>query len=657
MSDTNRRDFKFASPIEAFRQARRYILNNALRREQRSLNLSGYGLTELPPEIGRLKRLEVLYLTNNQLSLLPPQIGGLESLKTLHLATNKLSKLPDEIGNLKNLRWLYASKNKLQTLPSTISDLSNIAGLILDENIIEQLPQTIVKLENLRLLTLGENLLRTVPSEIVRLKSLMRLDLSGNGITSLPPEFLELSSLTALLLQNNEISEFPALLTGLSNLTALYLANTGLRALPGAIGQMTNLNRLSLNHNSLEYLPSEIGGLTNLHALRLDDNLLTELPRELGQLRTLEVAAAVDTEPFTEGLFIENNPLPQPYPRLIAAGQPTATKNVLAWLRDELDLTTIETIQPTTRTDIVPPPEPAPEAGPMFQIASGKLDLISGPETASAFDRSTQDALHGRLKRQVSLLQEETRKVSNQHPQLAAIVNEYAGLVTPSINELDVVELWASGNALMAAATSFERQDRAKTITEPLEPQHLGLLTEVAGLHGAFILGFPRGVELVERADRSQFDLETIRAISTPTSNVLSALSRQRRLLSDRARHLIEALDAALLPGSWEIARIGYTSYASVRNALVVIGRLAIWINEKGGSLAGGTIVAAAVSQSGLSPEALQQVMSFLQVNSAQILSFAAPFPELRTYLLWIIDFFDVQEGKSDFKEKDSVKQ
>lgn len=57
------RTFKFEDPEEAFKQARRRITNNALRRQQRSLDLSDYGFAELPSEIGMLSSLTHLNLS------------------------------------------------------------------------------------------------------------------------------------------------------------------------------------------------------------------------------------------------------------------------------------------------------------------------------------------------------------------------------------------------------------------------------------------------------------------------------------------------------------------------------------------------------------------------------------------------------------------
>lgn len=72
----------------------------------------------MPSEIGQLKNLEVLDLSNNELTKLPKEIGYLERLVELSIAHNRLKKLPDWLGNLMNLHSLDASFNpNLSTVP------------------------------------------------------------------------------------------------------------------------------------------------------------------------------------------------------------------------------------------------------------------------------------------------------------------------------------------------------------------------------------------------------------------------------------------------------------------------------------------------------------------------------------------------------------
>ena len=51
---------------------------------------------------------------------LDQEIGNLRKLTQLDLSDNKLEKLPDEIGSLGNLTDLLISQNKLEYLPETI---------------------------------------------------------------------------------------------------------------------------------------------------------------------------------------------------------------------------------------------------------------------------------------------------------------------------------------------------------------------------------------------------------------------------------------------------------------------------------------------------------------------------------------------------------
>jgi internalin A len=123
-----------------------------------SLDLSGLGLTQVPPEIGQLAKLELLSLHNNQLTSLPPEISLLAALDTLALFNNQLTTLPPEISQLGALQLLYLGRNKLTSLPQ----------------------------------------------EIIQLVALEMLDLSGNDLTSLPSEIGQITELTQLYLHGNE---------------------------------------------------------------------------------------------------------------------------------------------------------------------------------------------------------------------------------------------------------------------------------------------------------------------------------------------------------------------------------------------------------------------------------------------------------------------
>ena len=49
-------------------------------------------MTGVPAEIGKLQKLEVLDLSNNQITGLPNELGNLKNLKTLNLSGNLYSQ-------------------------------------------------------------------------------------------------------------------------------------------------------------------------------------------------------------------------------------------------------------------------------------------------------------------------------------------------------------------------------------------------------------------------------------------------------------------------------------------------------------------------------------------------------------------------------------
>jgi Leucine-rich repeat (LRR) protein len=74
----------------------RRLIARAAQEGATKLDLAGYNLTELPPEIGNLTKLKKLtlgkILRGNKLKTLPPEIGKLCNLTELHLRGNQLTK-------------------------------------------------------------------------------------------------------------------------------------------------------------------------------------------------------------------------------------------------------------------------------------------------------------------------------------------------------------------------------------------------------------------------------------------------------------------------------------------------------------------------------------------------------------------------------------
>lgn len=98
-------------------------IRHAKRGNEKSLDLSGYGMSELPADIMQLTMLEVLNVSNNKLTNL-----------------RKIDSLP-------NLRVVDASNNNISSLHQEMLDMFSIDTLILVGNPIVNTHPQLAKIE------------------------------------------------------------------------------------------------------------------------------------------------------------------------------------------------------------------------------------------------------------------------------------------------------------------------------------------------------------------------------------------------------------------------------------------------------------------------------------------------------------------------------
>ena len=248
----------------------------------------------IPPELGRLANLETLYLGQFRLKgSIPPELGDLASLTRLTLHDNNLTSIPPELGKLAKLESLYLSDNDLTNIPPELGELAALRGLYLSGNNLTSIPPELGKLAALEWLNLSNNALTgPIPPEFGELSALERLRLSGNASTGapmkLPPEFGGLAELEWLDLSGNRLTSIPPEFGKLVALDTLDLSDNALTSLPSEFGDVAGLKWLRLNDNDLTNIPPELGKLTELEWLWLNDNDLTAIPSELGRLGALK---------------------------------------------------------------------------------------------------------------------------------------------------------------------------------------------------------------------------------------------------------------------------------------------------------------------------------------------------------------------------------
>ena len=159
------------------------------------------GLTEFPREIFELA----------------------ETLEILDLSGNALTALPDDLPRLRKLRILFCSDNPFIELPAVIGQCAALEMVGFKANRIARVPAAALP-PKLRWLILTDNEIAELPPEIGRCRRLQKLMLAGNRLQSLPPEMANCTRLELLRISANQLSSLPEWLLSLPRLSWLAFA-------------------------------------------------------------------------------------------------------------------------------------------------------------------------------------------------------------------------------------------------------------------------------------------------------------------------------------------------------------------------------------------------------------------------------------------------
>lgn len=151
------------------------------------LNLSGNQLTELPADLHRLKRLNILFCSNNPFTRLPEGLGQCEQLffvgfkackivdvspralppglRSLVLTDNLVESLPDQLGQCRHLQKLMMAGNRLQALPATLANCPRLELVRISANHIARLPEWLLQMPSLAWLAFSGNPLNDIHHE------------------------------------------------------------------------------------------------------------------------------------------------------------------------------------------------------------------------------------------------------------------------------------------------------------------------------------------------------------------------------------------------------------------------------------------------------------------------------------------------------------
>lgn len=173
-----------------------------------SLKLSE-GLTEFPPEIFELAdTLEMLDLSRNLLSALPPDFGRLKRLKILFCSDNHFTVLPEVLADCPELDIVGFKANSIETVPARALN-PNIRWLILTNNRISEIPAAIGNCHRMQKLMLAGNRLTALPNELSNCRNLSLLRIAANRLSELPQWLLAMPKLSWLAFSGNRFSKKP----------------------------------------------------------------------------------------------------------------------------------------------------------------------------------------------------------------------------------------------------------------------------------------------------------------------------------------------------------------------------------------------------------------------------------------------------------------
>lgn len=145
------------------------------------LNLSGNALSRLPDDLHRLKRLRVLFCSDNQFTELPACLGQCAALTMIGFKANAIVDVP-AAALPPLLRWLILTDNHIETLPDALGERPHLQKLMLAGNRLQALPAALSGCHRLELIRIAANRLTELPQWLLTLPSLTWLAYAGNPL-------------------------------------------------------------------------------------------------------------------------------------------------------------------------------------------------------------------------------------------------------------------------------------------------------------------------------------------------------------------------------------------------------------------------------------------------------------------------------------------
>ena len=147
------------------------------------LDLTGNQLNALPDDFDRLKKLRIIFLSENDFEEVPAVLAKCTSLTMIGFKANKISSFAENVLP-RSTRWLILTDNKIEKIPDSIGDLKQLQKCMFAGNKITTLPDSMQACTNLELLRISANEIEVLPSWLFTLPRLSWLACAGNVCTT-----------------------------------------------------------------------------------------------------------------------------------------------------------------------------------------------------------------------------------------------------------------------------------------------------------------------------------------------------------------------------------------------------------------------------------------------------------------------------------------
>jgi Leucine-rich repeat (LRR) protein len=215
-------------------------------------------------------------------------ISKLKHLEILDLSHNNITELPIDFSKLKNLKSLNISSNYLNNCNFLNEEFTALKHLNIGSNLFESIPTSVFTLSNLEELKLYKNTKIKNFTDLRNLKKLKLLNLYFLNLIKLPECFFELQDLETLAISNTY--KFTNTLQVFTKLKYLTLCGTrGLKEIPDGLTELKNLKMLRLFQNSISLTKEQdFSNLQNIEQISLYQNQISIIPESIKCLNKLK---------------------------------------------------------------------------------------------------------------------------------------------------------------------------------------------------------------------------------------------------------------------------------------------------------------------------------------------------------------------------------